>query len=123
MQANRTVTDFPADDIGTHGRGFYRTGSTSVNRPVGLSERPVAGNADRNALQVYPNPATDIVKVQLENHNAATVQMLDVTGRVVAEKETTTGETEINTASLAQGMYIISVQQNGMVSNHKIIVN
>ena len=75
------------------------------------------------AIRVYPNPASEVVKVQLENQDAATVQMLDVTGRVVAEKITTSGETEINTASLAQGMYIIRVHQNGTVSNHKIIVN
>jgi len=75
------------------------------------------------AVRVYPNPAADVIHVQLENQSPATVKMLDVTGRVVAEFSATAGITEINTAHLPSGLYIVTILQNDTVSSHKIMVN
>ncbi len=77
----------------------------------------------QEAVRVYPNPATDVIHVQLENQSPATVKMLDVTGRIVAELNSISSLCEINTAHLPKGLYIITILQNDAVSSHKIMVN
>ncbi len=69
--------------------------------------------------QVYPNPADDVVTIQLENEVAAgtTVEIINNMGAVVAEMEMTGTEARISTASLAEGMYFYRVKNDQTVNN------
>ena len=72
-------------------------------------------------LRVFPNPLSDLAKVNLEVGEAGTysVRVLDVTGRSVTDLLTETRLTagtygyEWNTARLAVGSYTVLVTRNG----------
>jgi hypothetical protein len=115
--------------IATHGRGFYRTGSTSVNRPVGLNERPAAGTTDRNALQVYPNPATDKVQVRLDLASASDVVLTlrAVDGRLVKQVRlgrlgSDVEKIALDVQGVRPGHYVITVQAGERVQSTSLVI-
>jgi hypothetical protein len=75
-----------------------------VSMPVGI-EDAIA----EDGISVYPNPADDILFLELSGDMAGQrmqVQVLDNTGRVVRDGSITTDRTALNTASFAGGLYV-----------------
>jgi len=71
------------------------------------------------AINVYPNPATGVITVALPEAGAATITVMDMTGRVVAAQTTgkTAKQTTIDLGNQPAGMYIIRA-----VSGAKVFV-
>jgi hypothetical protein len=58
-------------------------------------------------LEVYPNPATDMLHVKGISENV-TISMYDATGRLMLRTTAAKGETaQISTATLAEGLYFL----------------
>lgn len=76
----------------------------NVSMPVGIADATAA-----DGIAVYPNPADDILYLELSGALAGQrlqVQVLDNTGRVVREGSITTDRTALNTANFAGGLYV-----------------
>jgi len=78
------------------------------------------------AIQIYPNPAQDdlTIEYQLTNNEDATLQITDITGRMVAAKNLSSQKQEevVDISGFAQGLYLYKVVQNNLlVSTGKII--
>lgn len=58
----------------------------------------------QHALQVFPNPANDVLNIRLNGYDAYGVSVLDATGGVVLEQRMTG---TLNVSSLTEGMYAI----------------
>lgn len=72
-----------------------------------------------------PNPASDILKIQLygfENAISSTVMVYDGQGQVIMTKEMKSNTTNLNTTNLPEGIYIVNVNIDGEVFNQKIVV-
>lgn len=65
-------------------------------------------------LTCYPNPANDQITITLLAPNAGpqSIEVLDNTGRVVASMPLVGGRATINTAAMADGMYIYQLKGN-----------
>lgn len=63
-------------------------------------------NVGNVSMSVYPNPASDMLTVSAEGLNK--VEVLDITGRVVATSTTNT----VDLKSLSNGSYIVRVVTN-----------
>jgi hypothetical protein len=114
--------------IATHGRGFYKTGSTAVNRPVGLAER-VANQSSKESLVVYPNPATNKVQVELNLSVPADVVLTlrDVTGRLVKQVRLGRLDASVDNVSLdlqgiRPGHHILTVQAGDRVTSSPLVI-
>lgn len=61
------------------------------------------------SMSAYPNPATDNITVSFEGVDkvGGTIQLVDMTGRVVLRKKVTTQNTSISTTDFANGMYTV----------------
>lgn len=89
----------------------------------------IAENKTGLDLNVFPNPASDMAQLNynLASESPVTITIYDVTGKVIS---TETKGTEaagrhfstINTASMANGFYTVSVQTNAGRSTSKLIV-
>ena len=101
------------------------------NKPLASTSLEVleAGLAEltHNQVKLYPNPAKEAVAVQYILNTTASIALFDLTGRQLAEHQTTTtsGEWNLNTASFPAGIYIVVVKQtntNGHVEQHKLVI-
>ncbi len=75
-------------------------------------------------LDVYPNPASESIRVAYESLNGdVAVSITDLAGKVVLTQSGTHTGTSIDVSTLAPGLYILSVvTENGIAATRRIIV-
>ena len=82
--------------------------------------------AELDNVQVYPNPATDVVNISFENTNDTYVSIMDLQGRVlgtqVASGANGTQVISFSTEGFAKGTYVISVDTNGLTTNSNVVI-
>ena len=87
-------------------------------------EEPV-GNTPANILTVYPNPATDMVHVKLNDAHKAELTVFDITGRKLFTYtfnglNHTTLEQHFN--SLDSGVYVINAVSDAGCQSIKLVL-
>ena len=97
------------EEVTTEVVGALATGITSINSD--------------NLVAIYPNPTTGILNVVAAEN--ATVQLLDVTGKLVILQTNVTAndKQEINVENLANGIYMLRVSNSNFVSMKKVVIN
>lgn len=60
-----------------------------------------------SSVIVYPNPTNDDITVDIQNNSKGTIQVLDMTGKVIYATETTDKKTIINMKPFASGVYMV----------------
>ncbi len=115
------------------GPTFYGTYAnrkvTSVSEPTTVYTGATAiSESDFSALKVtvYPNPATDLVAVQIgglvtEN---MTVELLDVTGKLIQKTSILAGQTiaYFDVETVYNGLYIVKVSNGEYSTTQKVVV-
>jgi hypothetical protein len=71
-----------------------------------------------NDINIYPNPASNILSIAIGNKHVALVKIFDVFGNEIIN----TMEKEIDISNLSNGVYLIQVKINQSVVSKKIIV-
>lgn len=73
--------------------------------------------------RIYPNPATDLLFVEMENNIPIVLKMFDVRGKIVKAKQLDKLRSGLNLSQLRSGVYIIQLQSEGegQVSSFKLI--
>jgi len=115
---NVVVADIHYDEdgsylyAGTYGRSIYKSyvGELGVNDLLDAE------------IVVYPNPATDIVNVQLKEGAGIRLELYDTNGRKVDAVISETTNASLNVGSLPSGVYYIKVIQGDRTANKKLIV-
>ena len=69
---------------------------------VGLPEK-------EQFTSVYPNPASQILTIHADIASEKTVQVMDLSGRVVAEQKTADNQINMNISRLSAGCYFVKV--------------
>jgi hypothetical protein len=82
---------------------------------LGLDE-----TADAN-LSVYPNPSSEVVTIE-SNMTEGSIQIIDLTGKVVAKQTVNGTATAFNTSALTNGMYTVILTNGSTVETRKFIV-
>ena len=90
-------------------------GSATAVAPVSAADAAIA---------VYPNPASQVVNVDLNGTTASAVTMTDMLGREVYKQAVANGQAQVNipVAGFAAGMYLVQVQTAGELITRKIVV-
>jgi hypothetical protein len=128
------VSDFADGDAHTLGfNGYAYEGSNifidAVTLTVDGTDYATVGELmDREqSVVVYPNPANEEINMQF-NHKvegAATVRIFDMNGRIVSQQnlpQVWNTNFKYNTSNLESGLYIIELENNGEVSQHRFSV-
>lgn len=94
------------------------TVSTTVSSAVGVDK------LESSSLKIYPNPASDLLFVEFnnENNSRASVNIIDISGRVLFTAESIHDKLEIDMNSFASGIYFVSVKIGNTISVHKLKV-
>lgn len=95
-------------------------GCISASAPILVVVTSV-GEITVSDVLIYPNPATDQIRVRagtLIDH----IRMFTAEGHLVAEFKHPGGEPEINVNHLAPGIYLLTIERNGQTSRHRVSV-
>jgi len=72
-------------------------------------------------LSVYPNPSSEVVTIE-SNITEGSIQIIDLTGKVVANQTVNGAATAFNTTALTNGMYTVILTNGSTVETRKFIV-
>ncbi|MCZ4409133.1 DNRLRE domain-containing protein [Cryomorphaceae bacterium 1068] len=75
-------------------------------------------------LTLFPNPTSEIVRVQGKELNGSELRIYDLNGRLIESYKQLSDELlEINVAHLANGSYVVQlVNSTGISSNHTLVI-
>ncbi len=90
---------------------------------VALGTATKGNNFVAETTEVFPNPAQNLLNVQIKAHTGASqIQVTNASGAVVYQRSTNMANTQINLASLPAGIYMVNVIREGkVVSRNKFV--
>lgn len=93
---------------------YYDDFSVIDNSPMATNQNQISG------LQVYPNPAKNILNIVTDSNSTKNVQIYDMIGKNVL---TTNTDSEVNVSSLTPGLYLARITEEGKTSTKKVVIN
>lgn len=114
---------------------FYNNLSTSINIQNANSANTIAYyyfddiyvyEINETSINIYPNPAKDIINIQLNNINTQNAYLLiyDTLGQLVLKEKITSDQQTINTQILASGMYTINISDGkNNIAKQKFLIS
>ncbi len=103
------------------------TGTYLLDIEISRSPVSVASAEDNNGIDVYPNPAKDVVNINFgkQNHNVNNVRMTDIQGRCVLNTDINNSHSSVAlpVGNFAAGIYFVQMQTATGVVSQKITVS
>lgn len=84
--------------------------------PVSISELMFAD------MELYPNPASDVVYIELSEKGDKNIRLSSIDGQVVRAMTVSGTRIEIATADLTPGLYMLTVQAEGQSATVKVVI-
>lgn len=102
---------------------LYAFTPCTANIPATFCEELAVNDIEKNTIQnVYPNPADAVLNVNFTSEGKHTVQLIDLTGRIVSTETSTETSIQLNRGTIKSGSYILKVtDNNGNVSVENVI--
>ena len=78
---------------------------------------------DNNQSEIifYPNPATDFLYFQIDNHESVLIQMINLDGKIVLEQTSSDPLTKLNVEVLNSGTYIVKITGSDFIQCEMVI--
>lgn len=76
-----------------------------------------------NSVKVYPNPTNADITIELSNSLNRTIQLIDITGRVVISTVPTSEKVSLNLSNVSNGVYYLKVKSAESVKVVKVVKN
>jgi len=85
---------------------------------------PLAGIRDNIAdnFKVYPNPASDFITISNSEANDFTIQIMDITGKIVKVENVNIASTTLDVSNLNKGVYLLKIIQDSQSLVQKLII-
>ncbi len=94
---------------------YYSSPNTTSVRSVFVPEAA--------ELKLYPNPADQLVTIELEDEAAADIVVYNLNGQLMRRLQSDFGkQVQLNTADLEAGIYVVQARQNGKLFVQKLII-
>jgi hypothetical protein len=82
----------------------------------------VNGSSSMEEIRIYPNPASDVLKISNPSGSVLMYTLYDITGKkVINEKRSVSNDIEMNTSVIDKGVYILQVSTEHHRKNYRII--
>jgi hypothetical protein len=79
-------------------------------------------NLSENSILVYPNPAKNLLTIQLGTSLKGSLNFTDISGKLIFSKEITSTQTQLALNQLSAGTYFIQFNLEGHVLVKKLII-
>ena len=77
---------------------------------------------DDTIFSVFPNPCSEVLKIQTSSTMNANFELIDYSGKVILSERFSSNETLVNTSNLSKGIYLLKVYNKNKYSTYKIQV-
>ncbi len=105
--------------------GMHRSGAKGADGKLEIlinSETAIATSYLKNGINIYPNPATDIISIDADGNSIEKVQLLDITGKIVLSNAANFNS-RLDISGLSNGIYFVLAHTNKGIYSTKIIKN
>lgn len=126
--ANGEISYHVTINNGGYGTGTYKLylgDCTTFEDSIELQINYTVGVKELNqtpSFSMYPNPANDLVSIQLNNSKNGTVKIVDLVGNVVYS-ETISSSKTLNTSEFKNGIYFVTIESEGQrMTSRKLVV-
>lgn len=103
---------------------FYRLLQNDLDGRSSVSEtRKLEFGKDGLLVQLYPNPANQLLNVQLSGADQFELILFDMSGRQLFNTSIKSNSYQLNTAALSSGMYTMKLISNKETINTKFIID
>ncbi|WP_114778603.1 LamG-like jellyroll fold domain-containing protein [Botryobacter ruber] len=121
-----STVDFCVDNV-THASLTYDAAANQITctNPSASTTSAIAIQ-DSEGINIYPNPASDVLNINFNSFNKEKVQVsiMDLSGRTLIDVQLTEAHNQLNLSKLESGVYIVKVKRgSGEMSNYKIVRN
>jgi PKD repeat protein len=93
------------------------TQTISISTCVGLNENGIA-----TAIAVFPNPAKDVLNIEVANTDNYAVTVTNLLGKVILSEKSSKEKMNLNLSGVASGVYFLTIDAKGQKTTKKIIV-
>lgn len=106
------------------GEIYYRLNQIDFDGKNELSNIRVVSlnNTKLNIGKVYPNPANDFVKVNINTEGDYTIRILDINGKEMLKQNGSSNIETLNIADIPAGTYLIKIENDIVNESHRIII-
>lgn len=106
---------------GTDANGCKNTANVTVNLKdcVGINKY----TASTTGVSIFPNPTSGDLTIETHNTAAKTVEVVDLSGRVMLSATGSQETISMNMSSFANGVYYVKIQSNSTTEVVKIVKN
>ncbi|WP_395074690.1 T9SS type A sorting domain-containing protein [Flavobacterium sp.] len=103
------------------GGDFTSYNGTGRNRIARINSSTLSNYdfAFLNNTKIYPNPAQNVVNVEVDGLNE--IEVYDINGRFLLKKQMSENKNVIDISSLSKGIYVLKVSTENGIGNFKII--
>ncbi len=98
--------------------GCVDTTSCQEISGIGISE--FLGN---NPVQIYPNPATDLLNIQFQTPEPTTILLFDMLGKLVLKQDETTSKIVVDLSKMSPGLYTLQIQSSESMRSFHVSKN
>ena len=122
------------DGIGTAAKFYYPLGiSVATDGTVFIGEsgnsriRKITNNLNidsyqvENQITIYPNPATSIIHLELNNRTISKINIIDINGRYIEANHILNHENKMYIGNLSNGIYTLQIFTDNGIIYKKII--
>lgn len=114
------IYDMNGDSVGTFQVGFSPEALAIVSNVVGSTVK--VADAGQLNYDVYPNPAANVLTVELEEATAVQLYIINQVGQNVLTANTADATTTLNVAGFAPGVYFLAVvSEEGVMRTKRFI--
>lgn len=108
------------DESPLNGNGFYRLSQTDIDGTTTQYNILTTRCGEEFNVQVSPNPFNDRLRVNSSRNG--TIQLIDISGKVVLDQHLSAGENEIVTESLESAVYVAQITlESGETEQLKVV--
>ncbi|WP_317897595.1 T9SS type A sorting domain-containing protein [Aurantibacillus circumpalustris] len=108
--------------IGTSDKGCAgdTTISIEVNKCTGIASN---GSSEVSGIKIYPNPTHGVFTIDLINGSVKTIEVIDVTGRLILSTKSEAKTEVLNLGDVANGVYYVKIKSDNATEILKVIKN
>lgn len=74
------------------------------------------------SLTVYPNPANDLLHIQLPSYKQANIQLMDAMGKTMISTNVIGATASLSTSDLPSGIYMLRINDGHSISSQQVVV-